>query len=77
MIELVLTLIYVGLSGLILWRWRRGKLEEARPGVINSQCEVDEKRSVRLGRLRCKLRMLLDHDRVRRERGQRQWKRSS
>lgn len=59
MIELVLTLIYVGLSGLILWRYRQSWRAEAKPGVVDVKCEENESAEVRGGRLRCIIRAKL------------------
>lgn len=72
MIELVLTLMYVGLSGLILCRWWRQRDAEAAPGVAGQRCEVNEPKDVRIGRLRCRLRFYIDRAKAKaHERGQR------
>lgn len=64
MIELLLVFAYVGLSGLILWRYRQSWRAEARRGVANQTCDANETKQVRLGRLRCKLRILVEKHRA-------------
>ena len=71
MIELVLTFMYIGLSGLILCRWWRKRDAEATPGVIEQRCETNEPKNVRIGRLRCMLRAAVELAKSRRERDQR------
>lgn len=71
MIELVLMLMYIGLSGLILCCWWRQRDALDAPGVRDQRCEHNEPKNVRIDRLRCMLRAAVKRERARRERGQR------